>query len=62
MLSEVVSRISPVILELGVDRGQSTKIFLNAIDGKDDAKLISVDIRDCSKAVDDKNWEFVQLL
>ena len=27
MHSEVASRKSPVILELGVDRGQSTKVF-----------------------------------
>jgi len=51
---------SPLIVELGVDRGQSTKIFLNAIDGKEKAKLISIDIKDCSDAIDDKNWEFVQ--
>ena len=57
---ETELKSNPLIVELGVDRGQSTKIFLNAIDGKDDAKLISVDIRDCRKAVDDKNWEFVQ--
>ena len=51
---------NPLVLELGVDRGQSTRIFLNAIDGKDNAKLISIDIRDCRKSIDDKDWEFVQ--
>ncbi len=51
---------NPLIVELGVDRGQSTRIFLNAIDGKDSAKLISIDIKDCRNIVDDKNWEFVQ--
>ena len=34
MHSEIASRKSPVVLELGVDRGQSTKVFLNAINNK----------------------------
>ena len=34
--------------------------FLNAIDGKQNAKLISIDIKDCRNAVIDENWEFVQ--
>ena len=51
---------SPLIVELGVDRGQSTKVFLNAIDGKESATLISIDINDCRSAIDDKSWEFVQ--
>ncbi len=51
---------NPLIVELGVDRGQSTRVFLNAIDGKQNAKLISIDIKDCSNAVIDENWEFVQ--
>ena len=51
---------NPLVLELGVDKGQSTRIFLNAIDGKDSAKLISIDIKDCRNSIDDKDWEFVQ--
>ena len=51
---------NPLIVELGVDRGQSTRVFLNAIDGKQNAKLISIDIKDCRNAVIDENWEFVQ--
>ena len=51
---------NPLIVELGVDRGQSTKVFLNAIDGKETATLISIDINDCKSAIDDKSWEFVQ--
>lgn len=58
--SEVRKRKSPVILELGVDRGQSTKVFLNAIDDKENAQLISVDIRDCSKAAHSEKWNFIQ--
>ena len=50
----------PLIVELGVDRGQSTKIFLNAIDDKEGAKLISLDIKDCSKAAESSKWEFVK--
>jgi len=57
---ETELKSNPLIVELGVDKGQSTKIFLNAIDGKKNATLISVDVRDCRNAVDDKNWEFVQ--
>ncbi len=51
---------NPLVLELGVDKGQSTRIFLNLIDGKDSAKLISIDIKDCRNSIDDKDWEFVQ--
>ena len=51
---------NPLVLELGVDKGQSTRIFLNAIDGKDNAKLISIDIKDCRNSINDKDWEFVQ--
>ena len=52
---EAELKIDPLIVELGVDRGQSTRVFLNAIDGKDNAKLISIDIKDCSNAVNDRN-------
>ena len=50
----------PLVVELGVDRGQSTKIFLNAINDKAGAKLISLDIKDCSKVANSNKWEFVQ--
>ena len=50
----------PLIVELGVDRGQSTKIFLNAIEDKVGSKLISLDIRDCSNVSISSKWEFVQ--
>ena len=58
--SEVNWRDSPIVVELGVDKGQSTKVFLNAICDKPNAKLVSVDIRNCSEAVNSKVWEFVQ--
>ncbi len=60
MHNEASKREQPIILELGVDRGQSTRVFLNAIDGKNDSALISVDINDCKAAVNSENWEFVQ--
>tara|TARA_X000000950_G_scaffold289243_2_gene411195 strand:- start:16798 stop:17562 length:765 start_codon:yes stop_codon:yes gene_type:complete len=60
MHRETSLKDNPLIVELGVDRGQSTKIFINSIDEKKNAKLISVDIKDCKDAVNDENWEFVQ--
>lgn len=60
MHQEVLSRHNPTIVELGVDQGQSTKVFLNAIDGKTEATLTSVDIRDCSGSVECDTWRFVQ--
>lgn len=59
MHQEALSRNNPRILELGVDQGQSTRVFLNAIDGKTEALLTSVDIRDCSDAVECDTWKFV---
>jgi predicted O-methyltransferase YrrM len=60
MHKESMSRKSPIIVELGVDKGHSTRVFLNSIDDKPDATLISVDIRDCSGAVECDNWNFLQ--
>jgi len=57
---EVKLKVDPLIVELGVEKGQSTKVFLNAIEGKSNAKLISIDIKDCRSAVDAERWEFVQ--
>ena len=56
----VKSKVDPIIVELGVDQGQSTKVFLNAIAEKSNAKLISIDIKNCNNAVDAERWEFVQ--
>lgn len=58
--AEAARRASATILELGVDFGQSTRVFLNAIDGKPGCRLISVDIRDCAKAAASDQWTFVQ--
>ena len=48
--TDASQRENPIILELGVERGASTKIFLNAIANKPSASLISIDIEDCSSA------------
>ena len=48
-----------IILELGVQNGASTKKFLEICD-KNKGHLYSVDILDCSKVSDNKNWTFIQ--
>ncbi len=45
-------------LELGVASGNSTRILLSAC-SKTNSKLVSVDILDCSKILNDKNWNFI---
>ena len=47
------------ILELGVQKGISTKMFLN-ICNKNNGKLTSVDIQDCSKVSKSKRWKFIE--
>ncbi len=46
------------ILELGVQKGRSTKIFLEICDAND-GRLLSVDIDDCSSVSDNKRWKFL---
>lgn len=48
------------ILELGVRLGGSTKAFLKAADILN-AKVISIDIEDCSFVSDSPHWEFHQM-
>ena len=60
MHNEALKKKELIIVELGVDRGQSTKVFLNAICKKKNSKLISIDIRDCSNAAKSNQWVFVQ--
>ena len=50
---------NPIILELGVQNGRSTKKFLD-ICKKNNGELFSVDIDDCSYVTKDKNWHFFQ--
>ena len=57
-LIPIISGInSPIILELGVENGRSTKKFLE-ICSKNNGKVYSVDIDDCSNVSNDKNWKF----
>jgi len=49
-----------VILEFGVREGTSTKVFLMAAPELN-ARVISVDIEDCSKIVESPYWEFHQM-
>ena len=49
----------PNILELGVERGSSTKEFVSFAE-KFDANVYSVDIDDCSKVLLSKKWNFIQ--
>ena len=58
--ADASQRENPIILELGVERGASTKIFLNAIANKPSASLISVDIEDCSSAASSEKWTFIK--
>jgi hypothetical protein len=48
-----------LIVELGVGRGGSTQVFA-AVARLCGARLVSVDINDCSKALDWPEWHFVQ--
>ena len=49
----------PIILELGVQKGRSTKKFLD-ICRKKNGKLFSIDVDDCSNVSNDKFWRFYQ--
>ena len=60
--SELISRIDHInnisILELGVQKGISTNYLLEVCD-KNNGKLYSVDIEDCSKASNNPRWKFI---
>jgi predicted O-methyltransferase YrrM len=50
---------SPIILELGVCRGESTTVLLQAC-SQTGGRLVSVDIENCSSLSDSPSWQFVQ--
>ena len=50
---------NPTILELGVQKGRSTKKFLE-ICNENKGKLYSVDVDDCSNITKDQNWKFIK--
>ena len=59
-LVPLVKKINkPIILELGVQNGRSTKKFLK-ICKQNKGKLFSVDIDDCSNVSNDLNWKFLK--
>ena len=49
---------NPNILELGVQKGKSTKMFLDVCE-KNDGYLTSIDIDDCSKILEHPKWNFI---
>ena len=55
-----ISKIpKPNILELGVQKGNSTKMFLDLCE-KNDGFLTSIDIEDCSNVSNSQKWKFIQ--
>jgi predicted O-methyltransferase YrrM len=46
------------ILELGVRKGISTKKFIEVCN-RNNGKLTSIDIDDCSQVLNDSNWQFI---
>ncbi len=49
----------PIILELGVQKGRSTKKFLELCD-RNNGQLFSVDLEDCTNVSQNKRWKFFQ--
>ena len=60
MHSHAASLSNPTILELGVQSGNSTKLFLNALGEGEEGALISVDIDDCSGVASSPKWTFIR--
>ena len=59
MKNELLNIQKPQILELGVERGKSTKMFLEICD-QNDGQLTSIDINDCSNVSDNSKWHFIK--
>ena len=59
VMTDVKKITNPVILEFGVRHGLSTKKFLEICE-KNDGKLFSVDIDDCSQVSNNSRWKFIQ--
>ena len=49
----------PIILELGVQRGNSTKKLLKLCESNN-GHLYSLDVNDCSNIIDNKKWTFIK--
>jgi len=60
IIKNKISKIpKPNILELGVQKGNSTKMFLDLCE-KNDGFLTSIDIEDCSNVSNSKQWKFIK--
>ena len=59
MTDFLLDKNNPSILELGVERGSSTKAFTWFAE-KVNGKVFSVDIDDCSKVVQSSHWKFIK--
>ena len=57
--NKISSIPNPNILELGVQNGNSTKMFLEVCE-KNDGFLTSIDIDDCSNVSKSSKWNFIQ--
>jgi len=58
LIKKIENINNPQILELGVYKGKSTKVFLKICD-QNNGHLISVDIDDYSNVSNNSNWEFI---
>ena len=58
MMNEIQNKENLKILEFGVRKGISTKMFLELCK-KNNGKLYSVDLEDYSDIVKDDNWTFI---
>lgn len=58
MMNEIQDKENLKILEFGVRKGISTKMFLELCN-KNNGKLYSVDLEDYSDIVKDENWTFI---
>lgn len=56
---EVLAMNAPMVLECGVNRGQSTGFFAWACE-QNGGRLVSVDINNCSDAIVSPVWTFIQ--
>lgn len=57
---KVSSLHAPVVLECGVNQGWSTGVFAHALENNG-GTLISLDIKDCSDAIESDCWTFLQV-
>ncbi len=61
MIDFLSEKKNPIILEFGVERGSSTKKFIDFVE-KNSGKVFSVDITDCSNVSNSKSWKFLKLI